>query len=181
MNTGQMLLSVGAIVLLGVTVIAVNQSSLQNGTILQQTQIGIYGVSLASSIIDEASGKAFDQSTVDNAVSAPSQLSIALGPETGETMPVNSTTQFNDFDDYNYLNTFPKKDTVPGVDIFTTKCRVYYVNDSDPNTKVTGPTWFKRMDVTVYGSGVADTARKKYGIATGDTIKMSYVYSYLNF
>jgi len=181
MNTGQMMLSIGAVVLLGATVIAVNRSSLQNGTILQQTQIGIYGVSLASSIIEEAAGKAFDANTVDDAVTSTSSLSTTLGPETGETTPANSTTQFDDFDDYNYLWAHPMKVGATGVDTFTVKAKVYYVSDANPEVKVTGPTWFKRMDVQVYGSGVADTSRRKYGIATGDTIKMSYVFSYLNF
>jgi hypothetical protein len=59
---------------------------------------------------------------------------------------------------------------------------VYYVSDANPEVS-TGATktWFKRMDVMVYGSGVADTSRKKFGIATGDTIKMSYVFSYFFF
>jgi len=179
MNTGQMLLSVGAVVLLGATVIAVNRSSLQNGTILQQTQIGIYAISLASSTIEEASGMDFDENTVSGAITSTSSLSTTLGAESGETTNPQSTAKFDDFDDFNSLTA--KYDSVPGVDKFTTKCKVYYVNDASPDVKVTGPTWFKRMDVTVWGSGVADTGRKKYGIATGDTIKMSYVFSYLNF
>jgi hypothetical protein len=177
MNTGQMLLSVGAIVLLGTTVITMNRSSLQNGTILQQTQIGIYGISLANSTIEEASGKAFDQNTDDNAVSTTGALTSPsyLGRESGETDPSN----FNDFDDYNNMT---KIDTVQGVDIFTTKAEVYYVSDANPEVKVTGSaTFFKRMDVMVYGSGVADTSRRAEGIATGDTIKMSYIYSYFYF
>ena len=173
-----MLLSVGAVVLLGMTVIAVNRSSLQNGTILEQTQIGVYGISLASSIIEDAAGKPFDQNTIDNAVINTSQLSSTLGPEGTEKRTPDTTKYFNDFDDYNGLNMGVK---VAGVDSFTVRDTVYYVNDTDPNTRVAGPTWYKRMDVRVYGSGVKDTARRKYGIATGDTIKMSYIYTYLNY
>jgi hypothetical protein len=178
MNTGQMMLTALAVVLLGVTVISVNRSSLQNGTILEQTQIGVYGISLASSIIEEASGKPFDEKTVDDAVSLPSQLSSTLGPEGTEKQTPDTTKFFDDFDDYNGLK---MKVGVAGVDTFTIRDTVYYINDTDPNVRVTGPTWFKRMDVRVYGSGVSDTARRKYGIATGDTIKMSYIYSYLNY
>jgi len=172
------MLSILAVVLLGMTVIAVNRSSLQNGTILEQTQIGVYGISLASSIIEDASGKAFDEATVDNAVSLTSQLSSTLGPEGTEKRTPDTTKYFDDFDDYNGLN---MKVGVAGVDSFTVQAKVYYVNDANPEVKVTGPTWYKRMDVVVFGTGVRDTSRAKRGLATGDTIKMAYVFSYLNY
>lgn len=180
MNTGQMLLTTLAIVLLGTTVITINRASLQHGTILQQTQIGVYAISLATSIIEEASGKAFDQNTDNNVQALPSGMTSAgsLGAESGETTNPPSTVLFNDFDDYNNLT---KVDTVSGVDMFTTKVKVYYVSDANPNLMVTSPTFFKRMDVIVLPSGLSDTSRLKFGLATGDTIKMSYIFSYFNF
>ena len=178
MNTGQMMLTTLAIVLLGTTVITVNRSSLQHGTILQQTQIGVYGISLATSIVEEASGRAFDQKTFNAAVSLPGSMSSTLGPESGETTSPVSTILFNDFDDYNNL-VMPMN--VPGVDSFTVKTSVYYVNETAPEVKVTGPTFYKRMDVLVLPSGLADTARAKFGLAVGDTIKMSYIFTYFNF
>lgn len=173
-----MLLTVGAVILLGTTVITVNNSSLHHGTILQVTQVGVYGISLATSVIEEASGKSFDQNTDNAEVSLPSSMSATLGPESGETTTPPSTGYFNDFDDYNGLT---KKDTVAGVDIFTTKIKVYYVSDVAPEVKSGTQTFFKRMDVMVIPSGTADTSRLKMGLATGDTIKLSYIYSYFNF
>ncbi len=176
MNTGQMMLTTLAIVLLGTTVLTVNRSSLQHGTILQQTQIGVYGISLATSTVEEAAGKAFDHNTVDAAVVSPSSLTSAgsLGKESGETIP----STFDDFDDYNNLS-LPT--VVAGVDSFTVKATVYYVNETAPEVKVTSPTWYKRMDVIVLPSGLADTSRRKLGLATGDTIKLSYIFTYFNF
>ena len=52
MNTGQMLLTVGALVLLGTTVLTVNRSFNQQGFVLEQTEIGVYAVSLATSIVE---------------------------------------------------------------------------------------------------------------------------------
>lgn len=178
MNTGQMLTTTLAIVLLGTTIITVNRSSLQHGTILQQTQIGVYGISLATSIVEEASGRAFDQKTFNSAVALASNMSSTLGTESGETTSPVSTILFNDFDDYNNL-VMPVN--VPGVDSFTVKTVVYYVNETAPEAKVAGPTFYKRMDVLVLPSGLADTSRKQYGLAVGDTIKMSYIFSYFNF
>ena len=180
-----MMLSVGAIVLLGATVLTLNRSSLQNGTMLQQTQIGIYAISFATSTIEEASGKAFDQNTDNNAVGTTASLTSAnaLGVESSnETTTPVSSIKFNDFDDYNQLNITPRIDTVAGVDIFRTKCSVYYVSDANPEVKVLSPTWFKRMDVKVYGQGLSDKVMKGYmGITSGDTVKMSYVFSYFFF
>jgi len=176
MNTGQMMLTTLAIVLLGTTVLTVNRSSLQHGTILQQTQIGVYGISLAASMIEEASGKAFDKNTDDAAVTIQSGLTAynALGKDAGET----TTATFDDFDDYDKLS-IPQ--VVAGVDSFTVKASVYYVNETAPNVKVNTQTWYKRMDVLVLPSGLTDTSRIKQGLATGDTIKMSYIFTYFNF
>jgi hypothetical protein len=178
MNTGQMMLSVGAIVLLGATILTLNRSSLQNGTMLQQTQIGLYAVSFAVSTIEEASGKAFDQNTYNNAVGLTSSLSSTMGPEAGETTTPVSSIKFNDFDDYNGMN---RIDTVAGVDIFHTKCQVYYVTDLlHPDLVSASNTWYKKMDVKVYNSGLADSVMKNFGVNI-DTVKMSYVFSYFFF
>jgi hypothetical protein len=64
MNTGQMMLTAGALILLGVTVLSVNRNNLQNGTILRQTELGIYAVSLATSYVQHATSLAFDELTV---------------------------------------------------------------------------------------------------------------------
>jgi hypothetical protein len=173
-----MMLSVGAIVLLGATVLTMNRSSLQNGTMLQQTQIGLYAISFAVSTIEEASGKAFDQNTFNNAVGLPSSLSSTLGPESGETATPPSSVKFNDFDDY---NGFVRKDTTP-VEIFTTRCSVYYVTDLTHPDQVAGSnTWNKKMDVRVYNQGLADSVMKGYLNINIDTVKMSYVFSYFVF
>jgi hypothetical protein len=168
MNTGQMLLTVGALVLLGTTVLTVNRSFTQQGIVLEQTEIGVYAVSLATSVVEEASGMAFDEVTVDNSVTMPSSLTNPnrLGPESGETTSPASSANFNDFDDYNGL---VAGTNIAGVDSFTVKCNVYYVDPSAPDTPITSRTFFKRLDVKVYST------------ATADTIKMSYIFSYFMF
>ena len=179
MNTGQMMLSVGAIVLLGATILTLNRSSLQNGTLLQQTQIGLYAVSFAVSTIEEASGKAFDQKTFNAAVALTSSLSSTMGPEAGETTTPASTIKFNDFDDYNL---YKKTDYVPLVDSFHTNCQVYYVTDLlHPELKSLSNTWYKKMDIQVYNSGLADSVMKNYVGINIDTVKMSYIFSYFFF
>ena len=90
MNTGQTILTIGALILLGMTVLTTNRSSLQNGAIINQTQVDIYAVSLAEGKIEEASGKAFDHfSSTDTAgdgavITSLAQLSTTLGKESDD-------------------------------------------------------------------------------------------------
>ncbi len=172
MNTGQTLLSALAIVLLGVTVLTVNSNNLNQGTILRQTEIGMYAIGLATSYFEKASNLNFDQYTaVTGPAFATTDLSTTLGPDAGET--ANLDTTFNDFDDY---NGYVAKIGAP-VDTFTVKAFVSYL-DQNAYTKIATPSWLKQMDVWV----IPDIGRQ--GIMGGtntagvDTIKMSYIYSY---
>jgi len=168
MNTGQMLLATGAIVLLGITVLTVNRSFNSQGIILEQTEIGTYATSLATSIVDEASSMAFDEATVNSAVSSQSSCisDSKLGTDVGEKTNPQTTVNFDDFDDYNNLKEGVK---VAGVDSFTVNCQVYYVNPSAPNTNIHTQSFFKRLDVQVWSQ------------TSLDTVRMSYIFSYIMF
>lgn len=169
MNTGQTLLSIGALVLLGTTIVTINRSSLSHGVILQQTEIGVYAVSLAMGVIEEASGKALDTYTAPDSdgntdvATSTDQLTAPalLGKESGETYP-----NFDDFDDYNYFNSNPRSVYVPGVDTMHIRCSVNYVQLSDPDVAVSSRTWHKKMTVYVMGT------------MTQDTVKVSTIFSY---
>ena len=63
MGTGQMLITIGAIALLGGVILNVNRNIDNTGTILLHSNIGIEEVSLASSVMEEAQGLAFDEIT----------------------------------------------------------------------------------------------------------------------
>lgn len=169
MNTGQMMLTTGAIILLGVTVMTVNGMYGNHGTILRQTEIGIYATSLGTSMVEEASGMNFDEATVNSVIYATTSLtsSGSLGAESGETTTPDSSANFDDFDDYNN-RTFGVK--VANVDTFTIKTSVYYVTNTSPYLQqTTTPTWAKRLDVRVHS------------FAMKDTVKMSYIFTYFNF
>jgi len=168
MNTGQTLLTIGALLLLGTTVIAVNRSYNQHGMILRQSEIGLYAVSLATSIIEEASGNHFDEATITDNLVTTAQLSnpMSLGPETGESTSPVSTSLFDDFDDYHNL---VMKTQVAGVDEFTLRAKVFYVNPAAPDVPVTNRTFHKQIKISVSSSAMADT------------VNMTYIFSYFNF
>jgi hypothetical protein len=166
MNTGQTLLTIVAIMLLGSNVVSINRTFTQHGVVLQQTEIGVFGVSLAQSIVEEAQGRRYDANTTDSMAVSLNELSTTLGPEAGET----TRMLFDDFDDYNGW-----KDSlyVQGVDRFRRWATVGYVNTlnlDDTSTVVAKtPSWHKKLTVFVKPDN------------SEDTIKISYIFSYWSF
>jgi hypothetical protein len=162
MNTGQTLLTIVAIVLLGSNVISINRSFTQHGVILQHTEIGIFGVSLAMSVIEEAQGKAFDQNSVDSLLLSTNELSSTLGKEGGET----DRSTFNDFDDY---HTWRDTVSIEGVDTFYRWARVVYVDTANIGGSSGSRTWHKKLTVFVKGTNAQDT------------LQLGYIFSYWSF
>lgn len=184
MNTGQTMLTIGALMLLSVSVMMTNRSSLQHGTIINQTEVSLYAVSLAQAKIEEASGKAFDtyssSDTADwgAAITSLNQLSNTLGKEGSESYTSEHNNNFDDFDDFNYFSgNNPYKLYVPGVDTFRIQTTVFYVDTSNPSAAVGSRTWHKRMVVKVWPTVTP------WGGANPkpDTVTMSFIYSYFWF
>jgi hypothetical protein len=180
MNTGQMMLTIGALVLLSVTVLSVNRTNLQQGFFLRRTEIGIYAISLATSMIEEAAGMDFDEVTINSAVTTPTSMTApaSLGPEAGEVYRGSSSaTTFDDFDDFLYFKNNPYKYGANGVDSFYIKTNLYYVDPANPNANAGVRTYCKVLNVFVTSTSMArDTIFDK-----PDTLKMSYVFSYFRF
>ena len=97
MNTGQMLMTIGAMILLSTLILRVNNNFSTNTSTVYDSKFAILGTSIGASVIEEAMGKAFDEATSDSSASSLNDFTAAnkLGPETGEVYP-----NFNDFDDY---------------------------------------------------------------------------------
>ncbi len=165
MNTGQSLFSIGALLILSLTVLKMNNFILANDTVMQDSKLGILAVSLATSLIEEASKKSFDANTVDTEVTACSLLTnYPLGRGAGEIQ--DSSQTFNDFDDYDGYHYH--YDYLPAAE-YDLYCNVYYVQSNAPETKVGYRTWNKKMDVIVTSKSMQDT------------VVMSTIYSYWHF
>ena len=163
MNTGQMLLTLGALILLSTLTLRVNTSQLTTQETMQNSKFGVLAVSVASSVIEEASEKAFDQNTVGEFVSSLSGLTPAagLGPGGGETHD-----NFNDFDDFNGY-----KDTITDMPsaIYNVSCVVNYVDPDIEGFISNNRTWHKQLTVKVTSPSMADT------------IQMTKIFSYWKF
>jgi hypothetical protein len=151
MNTGQMILTMGAMVLLATIMLRVNTNNLTNESVRDQAQYGVLATSIATSIIEEAQSKSFDENTDTNSVSSLTSLSSVLGPEAGETY-----LTFDDFDDY---DGFTKRDSSMPSAIFDIACEVVYVNSYDVQGSTTSRTWHKKMNVTISSPFSPDTFR----------------------
>jgi len=169
MNTGQSLLSIGALLLLSLTILRVNNSILTTDTVMQDSKFGILATSIATSLIEKASKKAFDANTFGNAVSSLSELTPAsgLGLGSGESAP-DSCNDFDDFDGYTAQIT-----NLPSA-VFNVSCQVCYVNPTNPDGKLNTQSWHKKMTVTVSSPNIGNEERT-------DTIRLSTIYSYWHF
>jgi hypothetical protein len=178
MNLGQMLLVIVALVVLGALILQSNSIILSSSETLTSSEIDASAISLATSIMEEASGKLFDEAINDTSVSSltdPSQLSLALGPEGGERYRDTTGTHppFNDFDDFNGLFVVFKSTSpadaapTPGAhwefaipDLkgkFYVHVSVSYVHPGNLDVPSAGRTWHKKMTMTVTSPSSAGT------------------------
>lgn len=170
MNTGQMIITIGAMTLLGLILLRVNNNFLSTNTVLMENKFGVVAVSLATSIMEEAKSKSFDAKTDTNSVQYTSDLTAAgsLGPAYSETYP-----NFNDFDDYDGLHIQTAGDSTFASAVFDISCEVYYVQPTNPDVKYNDRTWHKKLTVTVTSQSMQDIQT-----AEQDTIQMSTIFSY---
>lgn len=150
MNTGQMIMTLGAMMLLATIMLRVNTANLTNESIRDDAQFGVLATSIATSIIEEAQSKAFDEKTDTMNVTALTQLTSVLGPETGET-----ESTFDDFDDY---NNFTKRDSSMPSSVFDINCQVVYVEPNNILGSTSNRTWNKKIIVNITRPVSADSS-----------------------
>lgn len=157
MNTGQMLISIAAMILLGTVILNVNRNNLTIQNEMNESKYRILAVSLGNSIIEQALKLDFDEGTIpDRAIKDITVLTLSenLGPEPGETL----VTQFDDFDDYNGLTGNTANDTTIISAPMTYSCTVNYVNPStysSLDSTTTNRTWYKKITVQIKSEYIA--------------------------
>ena len=166
MGLGQMMLSVFALALLGTVILMMNNTVMDSGGAIESTEYMIMATSLGISQIESASGKSFDENTINGDISSPSSLTVNLGKETGET-----EATFDDYDDYNGFTKWVNGDTV------NFRSANFFIMDSVDYVAVTGNT------VT---TSISRTYHKRLRVWVSspfmkDTLKFSSIYSYWYF
>jgi MSHA pilin protein MshD len=156
MNTGQTILTAGAMMLLSILVLRVGSSTLVTQDSMYNSKFGILAISLASSFLEQATQKAFDEATKEDFVTSINSLTLksdfGAGKEAGEHK--DSLHTYDDFDDFHeYTNV---DSTMPSA-LFKINCTVNYVNPSISGFISTDRTWHKMMTVTVTSPSMKDT------------------------
>ena len=137
--------------MLSTIMLRVNTLNLETDTIRYEAQFGVLATSLGTSIIEEAKGLAFDESTVTGAANDLTDLTLTPGKESGETRAT-----FDDFDDFNNYSEIDS--TMPSAR-FSISCSVKYVDVPDVNVPSAGRTWNKKITVLVTSESMRDTVR----------------------
>jgi hypothetical protein len=175
MNTGQMMLTIGALALLSLAVLNLNSSLNENDVSLAQNRYRLEALSLITSYMEQATMYFFDQCQADTlSLKHINDFTLAgkLGPESEDS------TEFNDFDDFNNYTTI---DTGLSGVIYRVMFEVDYVSLVGDSIEYSGVRqWHKRMTIKVTDN--YDDPPLLYRNVSGDrikdTLKISFVQSY---
>lgn len=152
MGTGQTLLTIAAMMLLGTVILGTNTGLQNSSQVLMSTNFGLESVSLATSTIERAQNLAFDAATATQAVD-PANINLLTDP-TALGQENNNPNDLDDFDDYNGLNNNGRLEVDSlSTGIYYVRTKVYYVrrNMSSGSLDSIGTrTWSKRLDVWVW-------------------------------
>lgn len=163
MGTGQTLLTILALGLLGSLFLTNNTNTLDQRQVIESSEWEIMATSLATSLVERATSLSFDQNTISSDITSSNSLTVnsALGTDGAENAANEQT--FNDFDDYNgFTKTFSGDSLGLPTAEFSVRARVQYVTitGSAPNQRVdstTTRTYHKRLTVWVSSKSMRDT------------------------
>jgi MSHA pilin protein MshD len=168
MGLGQSLLSALALALLGTIVLDVNWNTADNGSVIERTEYEIMATSLGTSVIERATGLAYDENTINSDISSATSCTpvASLGPEIGEV-----DSSYDDFDDFNGYNKVIVGDSLKfkSADFHITGTVQYVQLSGDSVVVSAGQTYNKLLTIRVWSSFMPDT------------LKFQTVYSYWYF
>ena len=179
MNTGQTLITIGAMLLLAVVILRVNTGFLHTRENLDVSKYYILATSLANSLLEEASDKGFDETTLASPSRLLRNLTIIDGlgpdiiPDSGRA-EIHDRLEFDDFDDYDGYTMSVAPDSNLPATLFLLECKVDYVTIDNPNVASSIPTWHKRLKVNVFIPELSETDYT-------DSLSFSKIFSYWYF
>jgi hypothetical protein len=159
MGKGETLVTLGAVMMLSITAINVNNSFTENSEYFNKTKFGLESIAIANSVIEEASQMPFDEESWDSTIveKLPTDMTPVsdLGVDFGET----DMSTFDDFDDF---HNYTRLDTTMQ-NVYEIKCFVHYVNPNFPDSSISNRSFYKKLTVSVKNT------------LTNDSLALSYV------
>jgi hypothetical protein len=169
MSTGQVILTIGAFVLLSTILVSFYGLVVDSTKAFESTQADITEIALAVSYQEIIQGMAFDQVTYGGYLNASqvNSLSTTLGPDGPDETTMET---FNDIDDF---NGYQDPQVNPGgvLGTFLTQFKVFYADPNNPNQNASGKTFVKRVDMKVWRASPP----------AQDTLRTSFVVGYFHF
>ena len=153
MGQQELLLTIGAIIIFGMTVVSTNLLTVEQTEAIYRQQAELYALSIAQGYIEEAKTKAFDEKTIQNSANSASDFTSSASVESGETYPA-----YDDIDDFVNIPT----DTTTNLGQMSVNIDVQYVDDGDLQSPVGYRTYYKKMTVSVFNEYLVDTVRVDY-------------------
>ena len=158
MNTGQTMITFGAMILLTIVILNMNRTISNGEDYLNQTRFGLEAIAITTSMIEEISQLPFDEESLDTMkvekVVTDFTYANSLGPDAGETGPY----YFDDVDDF---KNFTKAETTQQ-NIYQVFCDVNYVTEANPGVPVNTRTFFKKISISVVTPLYNDTTTMDY-------------------
>jgi hypothetical protein len=175
MSTGQVILTVGAFMLLSTILLSFYGLVADSNKTFDTTQGDITEVALAISYQEVIQGMAFDEVTVDSFLTASQKnsLSTSLGPDNPPPAGEPSETNMETFDDIDDFNGYQIDQVNPGgvLGTYRTHFNVYYVDPNNINSVSSGKTFVKRVDMKLWRASPPGQ----------DTLQTSFVVGYFHF
>jgi hypothetical protein len=171
MNTGQSILTLAALMLLTMVASRINFSILQTQEVMQNSKFGLAAISLATSVIEEASKEAFDEQSIDSMLITPAGLTAynQLGPDGVWEYIYGYFGYSGGFDDFDDWSAYQLRDTTLMSAHYDLRCVINYIDAANPDVAVTTKTFHKKLTVLVSSPSMKDT------------IRLSTIYSYWKF
>lgn len=175
MSTGQVILTIGAFVLLSTILLSFYGLVVDSNKTFDTTQGDITEVALAISYQEIIQGIAFDEVTVDSFLTASqvNNLSSVLGPDNPPPADEYYETNMETFDDVDDFNGYQIDQVNPGgvLGTFRTQFSVCYVDPGNINQVSSGKTFTKRVDMKLWRASPPGQ----------DTLRTSFVVGYFHF
>ncbi len=174
MNTGQTILTLGALMLLSYTLLNFNGSLSNVDISLSQNRYRMEALSILNTHIQRATQYYFDEASVDTS-NGKSLNDFTLPNELG--LETNDDGVIDDFDDY---NNYTLNDTGGSGIIYKVTFAVNYMKLAGGNLIAHGGrTFHKRMTVSVMDNYNDPLIYKQVnGVKVKDTLKVSFIKSY---
>ncbi|MDP2362917.1 MAG: hypothetical protein Q8M94_04005 [Ignavibacteria bacterium] len=152
MSNIQSMLAIGSLFLLSMTSMNFNSALLHSNTAELENKVYLTAFSLADDLIEEIKQKAYDENTlvfptVNRSTLTPAG-SFGCNKVGGVFISIDGETYpfFDDIDDY---NNYSRDADAPHAEKYHISAEVYYVSETNPDSKSYTQTFHKRVDVTV--------------------------------